>query len=358
MTPAPDKPATLSRARAAFVTDRLLVGGDLDGIDPDLARAQLDELVGNGVTHILDTRQEWSDEEYVAHHAPTVGYLHLGVDDDGGTLPDVWFDEATAWLDGVLAEPDTRALVHCHMGVNRSPSLVFAYLLHTGHGVRESLDAIRSAWRLAVIDYADDALAWHHRRTDAPDEVREADRRSLADWRLENAIDPEQVIRAIRQDESVRFAERQLRQGGDLLRDVDGTGAGRCWLVHLSAAAAAECLDDYRRGAEAYALPPTTRPDDLDAGDLVLLWLAGDEDAGLVGYAIVTEASASGVDVALVFVSSQVLLTRSELQAWPEFAENRVDLGGVTDAPTPGLVGVGADHLDRIAGLLKAKAAG
>jgi len=188
------QPPVLTRARAAFVTDRLLVGGDLDGIDPDLARAQLDELVGAGVTHILDTRLEWSDEDYVARRAPGIGYLHLGVDDDGGTLPDAWFDEATAWLDGVLARPGTRALVHCHMGVNRSPSLLFGYLLHTGSGVREALDAIRGAWRLAVIDYADDALAWHHRRTGASAGVRGADRRALAQWRRDNAIDPEQVI--------------------------------------------------------------------------------------------------------------------------------------------------------------------
>ena len=192
---------------------------------------------------------------------------------------------------------------------------------------------------------------------DAPAAVREADRRALADWRRENAIDPEQVIRAIRQDESVRFAERQLRQGGDLLRDVDGTGAGRCWLVHLGADAAAECLGDYRGGAEAYTLPITTRPDDLDAGDLVLLWLAGDEDDGLFGYAIVTEAAGSAVEVALVFVASQLLLTREELQAWPEFGETGLDLGGTADGPTPNLVSVRAEHLDRIADLLKVKAA-
>lgn len=349
------QPPVLTRARAAFVTDRLLVGGDLDGIDPDLARAQLDELVGAGVTHILDTRLEWSDEDYVARRAPGLGYLHLGVDDDGGTLPDAWFDEATAWLDGVLARPGTRALVHCHMGVNRSPSLVFGYLLHTGSGVREALDAIRGAWRLAVIDYADDALAWHHRRTGASAGVREADRRALAQWRRDNAIDPEQVIRSIRQDESVRFAARQLGGGSALLRGDDGEPAGRCWLVGLDADTALDCLAHYRAGAEGYSLPAATAAEQLDLGDLVLLWLSGDEGAGPVGYSIVTGARDRALDVALVFVAAQPLLSREELQARPEFAAEwfqRVD--GVAAA---GPVGVRPEQLDAIAALLTAKAA-
>ena len=101
----------LDVADAAFVTERLLVGGDLDTRDEELAARQLRELVEAGVTHVLDTRIEWSDEEWVAERAPDVTYLHHGMDDAGQQVPFEWFDEAVAWAqeaidgDGVVLDP-------------------------------------------------------------------------------------------------------------------------------------------------------------------------------------------------------------------------------------------------------------
>lgn len=363
--------ARLARARAAFVTDRLLVGGDLDSIDPDLARAQLAELVDRGVTHILDTRLEWSDEDYVARHAPGIAYLHLGVDDNGETLPDRWFDEATSWLDDALARPGTRALVHCHMGVNRSPSLVFAYLLHTGRGVRDSLDAIRAAWPWAVVDYADDALAWHHRRAGTAEGPTRDDVDALARWRDEQGIDPEQVIRSIRQDESVRLAARNLRLVAGVMRTEPGAMA--CWLFRMSADRAASCLADYRSGVDSWILPVGRHDDDIRPDDLFLLWQTGpDEAAGLFGYAMVNEtrladsqplhrAEAAGtneissaVDAELAFVAPRVLVSATELRAWPEFAPEHPGSASLADGPNP--FPVDADQLERIATLLQAGA--
>lgn len=369
MTTSPGGPAPLATARAGFVTDRLLVGGDLDSIDPDLARAQLAELVDRGVTHILDTRLEWSDEQYVAEHAPGIAYRHLGVDDNGDTPPDSWFDDATHWLDDVLARPGTRALVHCHMGVNRSPSLVFGYLLHTGHGVREALDAIRTAWPWAVIDYADDALAWHHRRAGTTDSEGRDDADALARWRDEHGIDPEQVIRSIRQDESVRLAARNLLLVAGVMRAEPGAMA--CWLFRMSPDRAASCLADYRSGVDSWILPVGRHDDDIRPDDLFLLWQTGaDEAAGPFGYAMVNETGlsdsrplhlarpagtdevSSAVDADLAFVAPTVLVTAAELRRWPEFGPEHAGSASLTDDPNP--FPVDAEQLERIASLLQA----
>lgn len=364
----------LTTADAAFVTDRLLVGGDLDGIDPALARAQLADLVERGVTHILDTRLEWTDQEYVARHAPQVDYLHLGVDDDGGTLPDAWFDKAVGWLDAALGQPDTRVLVHCHMGVNRSPSLAFGYLLHAGHGVREALTAIRAAREIAVIDYADDALAWHHRRTGAATPRQKADQAQLAKWRQANLLDAEHVIRGIRQDQSVRRAALDLGAGAGLLcRRGSDEAVRRCWLFQMSAEQAANCLADFEDDQEAWILPLSRYIDDVNPDDLVLLWRMGPGDtAGIFGYGIVTESGVKAqrpkdwadpdgperlspaVEADLVFVAPQLLLTRPELKRWPEFTRDRFDLFKM--AQRPNAFPVEAEHLDRVAALLRTKA--
>ena len=66
----PDTPPRLATADAVFVTGHLLVGGDLDTPDDEHASAQLRELLEAGVTHVVDARIEWSDEQWVAERAP------------------------------------------------------------------------------------------------------------------------------------------------------------------------------------------------------------------------------------------------------------------------------------------------
>ena len=116
------------RANADRLDDQLLVGGALSPAEM-VARAQLDDLRAKGVTDILDCRIEWSDEDLVADHAPSMRYHHLGVDDDGGRQPLEWWRTGLEIAHQVLAEPDASLLVHCHMGVNRGPSMAFAVLV-------------------------------------------------------------------------------------------------------------------------------------------------------------------------------------------------------------------------------------
>ena len=193
----------LTVANADFVTPRLAVGGDLDYWDTDNANRQLAELVDAGITHIVDARFETSDEDFVAEFAPHLAYLHHGMDDAGQLVPGRWFDVGVGFVLDALEDPDAVVLTHCHMGINRGPSLGYAVLLALGWDPIDALDAIRSARPIAAIGYAEDALAWHHDRIDASTCTRRENRRRMAGWRRANDIDVETIIRKIRDTEPI-----------------------------------------------------------------------------------------------------------------------------------------------------------
>jgi dual specificity phosphatase 3 len=190
---------TLASADAAFVTPQLLVGGDLDTRDSALAASQLEELVRIGVTHIVDARIEWTDEHWVAETAPGITYLHHGMDDAGQQVPGSWFDVGVGFALGAI-DRDGTVLTHCHMGINRGPSLGFAVLLAQGWDAVEALDAIRAARPIAWVAYAEDALRWHHARRGSTSAELDRDRRRLVQWRQDNELDLAAVIRLKRSE--------------------------------------------------------------------------------------------------------------------------------------------------------------
>ena len=121
-------------------------------------------------------------------------YLHHGMDDAGQRVPNSWFDDAIKWIDA--AGPDAVVLTHCHMGINRGPSLGFAVLLYRGWDPVEAISAIRLARPIAHVWYAEDALRWHHKRTgSAPDQ----DLLRLKAWRRAHPLDVVHTIRLQRQ---------------------------------------------------------------------------------------------------------------------------------------------------------------
>ncbi|MGH8991304.1 MAG: dual specificity protein phosphatase family protein [Acidimicrobiia bacterium] len=188
-----------------FVTERLATGGDLHWRE-DRALADLAGLVAAGITHIVDCRMEWNDEALVARHAPGVAYLHADVDDIGGRQPDWFFDRGVAFaLDALAADPAAKVLVHCHMGINRGPSLAYAVLLAQDIDPVDALDAIRAARPIAAVGYAEDALAWHHRRRGTDEFTRRADRRRLRAWRAADTLDVAATIRGIRAAEGTEL---------------------------------------------------------------------------------------------------------------------------------------------------------
>jgi dual specificity phosphatase 3 len=191
---------TPASANLHFVTPQLAVGGDLNAFDDTLATAQLGEIVELGITHVLDVRLEWNDEKAFAERAPHVRYLHHGMDDAGQAVPPEWFESAVRWVeDAWRADPDAVVLAHCHMGINRGPSVGFAILLALGWDPVEAIAAIRRARPVANVWYAADALTWHQQRVGVDTETAAAQHAALAEWRKRNSLDVVRVIREQRE---------------------------------------------------------------------------------------------------------------------------------------------------------------
>ena len=184
----------MQHANATFVTPRLLVGGDLDIIDDELTGRQLRELVEAGVTHIADCRIEADDTELVHRLAPELAYHWNGIDDAGQDVPAEWFDDNVGWALDALADPDAIVLTHCHMGINRGPSLGYAVLLAQGTDPVDALQAIHDVRPQAYVAYAEDALRWHHARNDISTQQRRGDEERVARWRQENPVDLVRII--------------------------------------------------------------------------------------------------------------------------------------------------------------------
>lgn len=184
-----------------FITPQLATGGDLPYNRQEAVRV-LQEWRSIGITHVVDNRFEFSDDDLVAEHCPEIHYLHLGVDDAGQQMPDGWFDLGTEWVRGALQDPEAKVLVHCHMGINRGPSMAYACMLMLGHDPIEAMTMIRSARPIAAIGYAEDALDWHHRTNGASRRQQLDDRQRLEAWREANWIDVVRIIREIRATEA------------------------------------------------------------------------------------------------------------------------------------------------------------
>lgn len=183
-------------ANLHFVTPALAIGGDISAFDDDLAALQFTEICELGITHIVDVRLEWSDLDTFAEQAPDIGYLHHGMDDAGQAVPAQWFEEAVSWIEAAWEDnPDAVVLTHCHMGINRGPSLGFAVLIAQGWDPVDAIAAIRVARPQANVWYAADALAWHHARVGVDAQTAAGQHAALARWREANSLDVVRVIR-------------------------------------------------------------------------------------------------------------------------------------------------------------------
>ncbi len=193
----------LEAANADFITDFLVIGGDLD-YDTEKAAVQAVELVDLGaITHILDCRLE--AQERLWKHFPEVEYLWEGIDDRPRAATAAWFERITEWAVEAIESGGT-VLTHCHMGINRGPSAGYAVLLRLGWDAVDALTAIRSARPIANIAFAEDALEWHLARVNASAAERQAARARVAKWRAENPLDVVRVIRAERTREGGQVA--------------------------------------------------------------------------------------------------------------------------------------------------------
>jgi len=183
--------------RLCIVNDWLAVSGDLDTDQPAEGRRQLRSWVDGGVTDILDLRDEWEDIDFVEHHAPELGYHWLGTHDSGDDQSDTWFDEGLR-IGRAVREAGGMVSVHCHMGVNRAPSMAFRMLLDHGIPPTDALYAIRAARPIAGLIYADSALDHHHRSVNATSTRRQAEKAEVTRWFDDNLVDVAWIISRIR----------------------------------------------------------------------------------------------------------------------------------------------------------------
>ena len=190
----PANPETLWR-EICWVTDQLAVSGDLSS-RKEHALAQLRAWEEAGITDVFDMRGEADDSEFI-HSNSSITSHWFGVDDNGGTRSDAWFDALTAQALEVLTDPTRRALVHCHMGVNRGPSALYAILLHQGWDHVDALRHIRDARPIAGIIYATDAASWKARRDGLDSETVQSRVDDVQSWFGRNPLDIAYVIRRI-----------------------------------------------------------------------------------------------------------------------------------------------------------------
>ena len=182
------------------VTDWLVISGDLP-MDREEAALKLNEWIEAGVTDIVDVRGEWTDEKLVKELAPHIRYHYLGTHDDGTSQDQAWFDEGLTALHEARKHENAVVMVHCHMGVNRGPSMALAYLIDQGWNPVDALDAIRKARPIAGIIYAEDAITATATQLEANGHELDAVLDKTEQWFRDNEIDIATIIRWIRRAE-------------------------------------------------------------------------------------------------------------------------------------------------------------
>lgn len=154
----------MQHANISWITDTLATGGDLS-YDPAVAALQVQEIVESGIKLVIDTRAEAglggmgedkADIEIWDENG--VDYINLGTDDRvGHHIPASLFEQAVRWARHYLDAED-KVLIHCHMGINRGPSVAYAVLLDLDMDPIKAFDLIREKRPQAAVYYAQDAL--------------------------------------------------------------------------------------------------------------------------------------------------------------------------------------------------------
>lgn len=117
----------LSFQEPTHVTDRLWLGSFFDAMDVEF-------LKGEGITHVVNCADRLPRfETYTVKEADLRAWIVLDADDDRDyPILERHLDTVTEFIDAALSEPDSKVLVHCRAGVNRSATLVLAYAALVG----------------------------------------------------------------------------------------------------------------------------------------------------------------------------------------------------------------------------------
>src|SRR5262249_36245577 len=128
-----------------WVTDRIALGG---GIWND---ENMREVVGLGVTHIINMQIEFDDRPLAAPYPVSV--LHNPTDDDFQPKPPELFATGVDFARQALDEPDSKVFIHCAAGVHRAPMMALGLLRALGWSLEDARSLILQ--RRCVVDFAD-----------------------------------------------------------------------------------------------------------------------------------------------------------------------------------------------------------
>jgi protein-tyrosine phosphatase len=126
-----------------FVTERIAVGGEI------LSKDDVDEIVGAGITHVIDMRAEFDDDTLNDNR---IAILWLPQVDDGTMRPPGQYRKGIQFALPALSLPNAKVFLHCSAGLNRGPTMCYAILRAFGFSQAEAISRIRAA-RPEVVFY-------------------------------------------------------------------------------------------------------------------------------------------------------------------------------------------------------------
>jgi len=127
------------------VTDRIAVGGGIWNEE------NMEELVQQGVTHIIDMQIEFDDRPLAEHYPVEV--LFNPTDDDFLPKPPELFQACVDVALEALDQPKNRIYIHGAAGVHRAPMMTLAILRVLGWTLQDAKALIQD--RRYVVDFAE-----------------------------------------------------------------------------------------------------------------------------------------------------------------------------------------------------------
>ncbi len=128
-----------------WVTDRIAVGGGI------WHERNMIEVVGEGITHIIDMQIEFDDTQLAEPYGVTV--LWNPTDDDFREKPAELLQRGVDFALEALEDRDSKVFIHCAAGVHRAPMMTLAVLRAMGWSLEDALGTIEE--RRDVVDFAE-----------------------------------------------------------------------------------------------------------------------------------------------------------------------------------------------------------
>jgi len=128
-----------------WVTDRIAVGGGIWNEE------NMEELVQQGVTHIIDMQIEFDDRPLAENYPVEV--LFNPTDDDFLPKQPELFQAGVDFALEALDQPKNRIYIHCAAGVHRAPMMTLAILRVLGWSLPDAKALIQE--RRYVVDFAE-----------------------------------------------------------------------------------------------------------------------------------------------------------------------------------------------------------